>query len=206
MRLHYHPLSSYSRKVAIGIALRGNPVELVVINALAGDLKSPAYLALNPFGKMPILETDTGPVYESTSILEYLEERGPRRLIPAVHERRSRHFNRLGDHYLLDPIGKFFWDKSDATHAKTLATTAVAWALWERELVDGGAFLCGAGITLGDLSAAVAVDYALSEGLPVPDAILRYHERLQANPVLAASSAAAAPFIEATRPRRTKAA
>ncbi len=205
MRLHYHPLSSYSRKAAIGIALRGDPVELVVINALAGDLKSPAYLGLNPFGKMPVLETDTGSIYESTSILEYLEERGPRRLIPVGHERRARHFDRLGDLYLLNPLGKFFWDKSDEVRAAAVTATERAWAVWERELADGGDFLCGAEITLADLGAAVAADIALSEGLGLPDGIRRYHERLLQHPVLAASAAGAAPFVEATKPRRIKA-
>jgi glutathione S-transferase len=205
MRLHYHPLSSYSRKTAIGIALRGDPIDLCEVNALAGDLKTPAYLAMNPFGKMPVLETDTGPVFESTSILEYLEEVGPRRLIPVGHERRARHFDRLGDLYLLNPIGKFFWDKSDATRAAAVTTTGQAWALWERAIEDGGNFLCGAEITLPDLSAAVAADLAVSEGLPLTDTIRRYHERLLEHPVLAASAAAAAPFVEATRARRIKA-
>jgi glutathione S-transferase len=202
MRLHYHPLSSYSRKAAIGIALRGDPVELVTISALAGELESPGYLALNPFGKMPVLETDAGPVYESTSILEYLEERGPRRLIPVGHERRARHFDRLGDLYLLNPIGKFFWNKSDEVRAAAVTATERAWAVWERALGDGGAFVCGAEITLADLGAAVAADYVLSEGLTLPEGIRRYHERLLQHPVLAASAAAAAPFVEATRPRR----
>lgn len=207
MRLHYHPLSSYSRKAAIGIGLRGDAVELCPVNALAGDLKRPAFLAMNPFGKMPVLETpDGGAVFESTSILEYLEARGPRRLIPIGQELRSRHFDRLGDLYLLDPVGRFFWDKSDAVREKALASTREAWKLWETELADGRPFLCGEEITLGDLSAAVAAHYAVTEGLPLPDAIARYRERLEAHPVLAASSSAAVPFVEATLPRRAKAA
>ncbi len=206
MRLHYHPLSSYSRKTAIGVGLRGDPVELHVLDVFAGDLKREAFLAMSPFGKMPALETDEGAVCESTSIIEYLEARGPRRLIPVGQETRARHFDRLGDLYLLDPVGRFFWDKSDEVRAKAVTTTGTAWALWERELADGRPFLCGDEITLADLSAAVAAHYARTEDLPLPDAIARYHERLEAHPVLAASSAAAAPFVEATKPRRVKAA
>jgi glutathione S-transferase len=205
MRLHYHPLSSYSRKAAIGIGLRGDAIALHVLDALGGELKSRAFLALNPFGKMPTLETDQGAVFESTSILEYLEDRGPRRLLPVGQESRARHFDRLGDLYLLDPIGKFFWDKSDPVHEKAVATTGKAWALWERELADGRAFLCGDEITLADLAAAVALQLASTEGLPVPDAIRGYHQRLEANPVVAESGRAAAPFVEATKPRRVMA-
>ena len=202
MRLHYHPLSSYSRKAAIGIALRGDQVELHVVNALAGELKTPAYRAMNPFGKMPVLETDDGAVYESTSILEYLEARGPRRLIPVGDEWRARHFDRLGDLYLLSPIGKFFWEKSSKQREETTATMSTAWAIWERELSDGRSYLLGDEITLADLSAAIAAHYAETEGVPLPDAIVAYKSRLEANPVVAASCAAALPFVEATRPRR----
>src|SRR6476660_6564093 len=151
MRLHYHPLSSYSRKAAIGIGLRGDPIELVVVDAMAGELKSARFTAMNPFAKMPVLEldgADGGHVFESTSILEYLEERGPRRLIPDDGAHRVRHFDRLGDLYLLDPIGKYFWDKSDAAREKAETVCAKAWSLWERERADGRPFMCGEAITL----------------------------------------------------------
>jgi len=205
MRLHYHPLSSYSRKATIGIGLRGDPIELVVLDPFKGELKTPAFLAMSPFGKMPVLETDDGgSIFESSSILEYLEDRGPRRLLPKGQELRARRFDRLGDLYLLDPIGKYFWEKSDTVREKAVTTTARAWALWERELADGRPFLCGDAITLADLSAAVAAYYAGTEGLPLPEAIVRYEARLEANPVLRASCEAAGPFVESTKPMRLK--
>lgn len=205
MRLYYHPLSSYSRKVAIGIGLRGDAIELRVVDALGGELKRPEFLAMSPFGKMPVLELDDGTgIFESTSILDYLEELGPRRLVPAAHERRARHFDRLGDLYLLNPIGKFFWHKEDEVRAEAVETTRIAWSLWERELADGRPFLSGDEITLADLSAAVAAHYAVTEGLPLPEPIRRYRERLEAHPVLAASTAAAQPFVEGTKPMRQK--
>ena len=203
MRLHYHPLSSYSRKAAIGIGLRADPIELVVLDVFGGTLKTPAFRAMSPFGKMPVLELDDGTaLFESTSILEHLEAEGPRVLIPPGKERFVRHFDRVADLYLLDPIGAFFWDKADAVREKAVLRTTVAWSLWERELADGRPFLAGDAITLADLSASVAAYHADTEGLPLPDAIRAYRERLEANPVVAASVAAAAPFVESTKPRR----
>jgi glutathione S-transferase len=202
MRLHYHPLSSYSRKAAIAIGLRSDPVDLHALDVFAGALKTPSFLAMSPLGKMPVLETEDGAVYESTSIIEYLEARGHRQLIPLGQEQRVRHFDRLGDLYLLAPIGKFFWEKSDEVRETTSATMATAWGLWARELADGRDFLCGDKITLADLSAAVAAHYAETEGVAMPDAIVAYKNRLELHPVLAASVAAATPFIEATKPRR----
>jgi glutathione S-transferase len=203
MRLHYHPLSSYSRKVALGVALRGDAVELVVVDALGGGLSTPAFQALSPFGKMPALELDDGTsVYESTSILEYLEERGPRRLIPVGQERLVRHFDRLGDLYLLDPVGAYFWRKTAENRDKAETRMGQAWAVWEKQLADGRPFVAGSEITLGDLSAAVAAHYAETEGLPVPDAIRAYRARLEEHPAFAASRDAATPFVEATKPMR----
>jgi glutathione S-transferase len=205
VRLHYHPLSSYSRKVVIGIGLRGDAVDLHVVDPFKGELKTPEFLAKNPFGKMPVLDTDdVGPIFESTSILEYLEARGPRRLIPVGQELRARHFDRLGDLYLMNPLGKFFWDKSDAVRIEAEQTTAKAWRLWERELSDGRSFLCGSEIMMADISAAVAAEIASHEGVPMPEAVLRYKARLDANPVIAAARDAAAPFVESTKPRRLK--
>lgn len=201
-RLHYHPLSSYSRKVQIGMALRGDPVELVVLDVFGGALRTPEFLALSPMGKMPVLETPAGPLYESTSILEYLEEQGPRVLLPPGHERHARHLDRVGDLYLLEPIGSYFWRKGDEQREQCERTMARAWPIFERALADGRAFVCGDTITLGDLSAAIAAHYATTEGVALPEAIVPYCERLAAHPVLAASSAAAMPFVEATRARR----
>jgi glutathione S-transferase len=203
MKLHYHPLSSYSRKAAIGITFRGDPVELVVLNPFAGDLKTPEFLAASPFGKMPVLTgTPEGPIYESTSIIEYLEERGPRKLIPIGYQRRARHFDRLGDLYLLSPIGDFFWNKTPEVREKTEKIMARAWAVFERELADGRDFICGSDVTLADLSAAVAAHYAETEGVAVPPSIAAYRARLEAHPAFAASRDAAMPFVESTRPMR----
>ncbi len=203
MRLHYHPLSSYSRKVDIGLALRGEPVERVQLNPMAGELGSPDFVALSPFGKMPVLEgTPEGPIFESTSILEFFEERGPRVLLPEGEERRCRHFDRVGDLYLLDAIGAYFWRKDAATRAATERSLGIAWGLWQAELADGRPFLCGERITLADLSAGIAAHYAFTEGLGLPSAIAAYRERFERHPAAAASRDAAEPFIAATLPRR----
>lgn len=204
MRLHYHPLSTYSRKAAIAIGLRGDPIELSVVDALAGDLKKEQHLKLNPFGKMPALELDDGSsIFESTSIIEYLEEvLGPRKLLPVDCARRCRHFDRLADLYLLDPIGKWFWDKKPDVFEKAKTTTGKAWALVEKELADGRRFINGDAITMADIGCAIAAHYATTEDVPLPPAIQAYRARLEENPVLAASRDGATPFLAATMPFR----
>lgn len=204
LRLRYHPLSSYSRKVLIGMELRGDVFERQTVDALSGELRTPEFLALNPFGKMPVLETDDGPIFESTSILEWLEAHGPRVLIPVGQEWHVRHFDRLGDLYLMNALGKFFWDKSDEARKEAETRAAQAWGVWTRALADGRKFVCGDDITLADLSAAVAAHIAETEGVPMPDAIKQYQARLQAIPAIRNANEAAMPFVEATKPRRVK--
>lgn len=41
----------------------------------AGGLKAPGFLALNPFGRVPVLESPDGPIFETAAILLYLAER-----------------------------------------------------------------------------------------------------------------------------------
>lgn len=41
----------------------------------AGDFDAPAFRQLNPFGRIPVLETPDGPIFETAAILLYLCER-----------------------------------------------------------------------------------------------------------------------------------
>lgn len=201
-RLHYHPLSPYSRKVSTAIALRGDAVELRTIELGTGALARPEFLALSPFGKMPVFESDDeGPIIESTSIIEYLEEKGPRVLLPAGSERIARHFDRLGDLYLIEPMAAWFWERASPAGQAAPERARRAFALFEARLA-GRAFVCGETFSLGDLGAAIAADYLEREGVALPPAIAQWKERCFALPAMRDSLAAALPFVEATKPMR----
>lgn len=73
LRIHYHPFSTFSRRVRIALLEKKIPHELVEIDMVARQHRSPEYLALNPYGRVPTLEEDGFVLYESTAILEYLE-------------------------------------------------------------------------------------------------------------------------------------
>jgi|SRR5579862_8603343 len=84
LKLHYHPFSTFARRVRIAIQEKSIPAELVEVDMLARAHRAPVYLALNPYGRVPTLEDDGFILYESTAILEYLEATHPTpRLIPA---------------------------------------------------------------------------------------------------------------------------
>lgn len=77
LKLHYHPLSTFSRRVRIALIEKNIPADLVEVDMVARAHRSPAYLALNPYGRVPTLEEDGFVLYESTAILEYLEATHP---------------------------------------------------------------------------------------------------------------------------------
>jgi glutathione S-transferase len=84
LKLHYHPLSTFARRVRIALIEKGIQAELVEVDMMARAHRSPAYLALNPYGRVPTLEEDGFVLYESTAILQYLEETHPTPpLVPA---------------------------------------------------------------------------------------------------------------------------
>ena len=77
LKLHYHPFSTFSRRVRIALIEKNIPCDLVEVDMVARAHRGPAYLALNPYGRVPTLEEDGFILYESTAILEYLEATHP---------------------------------------------------------------------------------------------------------------------------------
>jgi glutathione S-transferase len=73
IKLHYHPLSTFSRRVLIAFAEKQIPHELIVVDMAAGQHRQQPYLSLNPYGRVPTLEKDGFVLYELTAILNYLE-------------------------------------------------------------------------------------------------------------------------------------
>ena len=83
LTLYHHPLSTYSRRVRIALLEKGLSAKLVEVDMGARAHRAPEYLRLNPYGRVPTLVEDDLVLYESTAILEYLENTHPEpRLIP----------------------------------------------------------------------------------------------------------------------------
>ena len=75
--IHYHPLSTYSRRVRIALLEKAIPHELAIVDMAARKHRDPSYLALNPYGRVPALQDGDFVLYESTAILGYLERLYP---------------------------------------------------------------------------------------------------------------------------------
>lgn len=72
IRLHGFALSGHSHRVQLMLSLLGLPFETVAVDLPAGAHKQPAFLALNAFGQVPVLEDGALTLADSNAILVYL--------------------------------------------------------------------------------------------------------------------------------------
>jgi glutathione S-transferase len=72
IRLYDFELSGNAHKVRNLLSLLALPHERVVVDLVAGEQRSPEFLALNPFGKVPLLVDGDLSVRDSSAILVYL--------------------------------------------------------------------------------------------------------------------------------------
>lgn len=124
--LYGSPISTFARKVAVGLELKGLAYDLV--DALAPERRE-ELRRLNPRLEVPVLKDGELVTVNSSDILQYLDARYPDKpLYPAAIEERvvARAFERLGDQRL-DPIvvGCSLWhwaDREDQPPPGLLAT------------------------------------------------------------------------------------
>lgn len=72
IRVHSHPLSGHVHRVELFLSLLGVPFERVSVDLAKAEHKSPAFLALNPFGQLPVIEDGEHVLADSNAILVYL--------------------------------------------------------------------------------------------------------------------------------------
>ncbi|WP_426162209.1 glutathione S-transferase family protein [Pseudoduganella sp. R-34] len=75
MKLYYHPISGHAHRAHLFLSLLGLDFELVEVDLLKAEQKTEAFLKLNPFGQVPVLEDDGVVIADSNAILVYLATR-----------------------------------------------------------------------------------------------------------------------------------
>jgi glutathione S-transferase len=91
MKLYDFPQSPYCQKVRLVLAEKDLSYEKVFVDLTKSEQKSPDFLRLNPYGKVPVLTDDNEVIYDSTVINEYLEDEYPHPpLMPAESGERAR--------------------------------------------------------------------------------------------------------------------
>lgn len=71
MKLYSHPISGHAHRARLFLSLIGVKAEIVEVNLLKGEQKSPEYLKLDQFGQVPILDDNGTIIPDSNSIMVY---------------------------------------------------------------------------------------------------------------------------------------
>jgi glutathione S-transferase len=91
IKLYDFKTSPNCQRVKVVLAEKNLSYEIVPIDLKKGEQKTPEYLKLNPYGKVPVLTDDGTVLYESCIINEYLNEKYPNPpLMPADLGKRAR--------------------------------------------------------------------------------------------------------------------
>jgi glutathione S-transferase len=75
IKLYRFALSGHSHKAELFLSLLGLPVEPIDMDLAGGAHKTPAYLAMNCFGQVPVIQDGDVTVSDSNAILVYLASR-----------------------------------------------------------------------------------------------------------------------------------
>lgn len=111
LTFYYGSGSPYAWKVWLALEHKGIPYEFRLLSFDAGDTKTPQFLALNPRGRVPTIVDDGYALWESSAIVEYLEERHPETpLLPGDAKMRAaaRRIAAEADAYLSTAMGPLF--------------------------------------------------------------------------------------------------
>jgi glutathione S-transferase len=110
MKLYSGPLSLYARKVEIALHEKGLAFQRVMVpfNQQVGySPRNPEVLAANPKGQVPVLVDGDLTLYDSTVILEYLEDAYPAQpLLPRLPKARAmcRQLELFADEVMIIPL------------------------------------------------------------------------------------------------------
>ncbi len=177
--LTQHPLSPYAQKVRIMLREKGLSFECQTPEGLGSGADNPGFAQLNPRFEVPALTHDGATLFDSTIILEYLEEcfpTPPMMPVDPLARARMRMIEEVCDtHYeaINWGLGEIrFFGRGDETLRQKLYATAVEQIgymhAWLETLLGDEPWLSGARFGWGDLCALPYVTMSRMFGIPPP--------------------------------------
>jgi glutathione S-transferase len=153
LTFYYGSGSPYAWRVWYALEHKGIAYDMKTLSFDKEEHKRPDFLAINPRGKVPAIVDDGFALYESTAIVEYLEDKKPGepRLFAADPRQRAiqRRMMREADQYVAPALTAFaplFRPGAEQAPADKVAAAAATLqkelAMWERALT--GDYLVGA--------------------------------------------------------------
>lgn len=146
----------------------GLAYEHIPIDQEAGENHSPAYLALNPAGKVPTLVEGDFVLTESMAINLYLASREPGKLLPAEPHKMAKVLQWTlwaaseAEFQLITILKEFRRGEGQADQERVnaaLAALGTTIKVLEGHLSEGGPYLLGNEFTMADLNTAAVLCY-----------------------------------------------
>ena len=198
MKLYNHSQAPNPRRVRIFAAEKGIELVLEEIDILAGQSRTPEFLAKNSSGGVPLLELDDGSyLSESVAICRYLEGLHPEPNLLGRDLREQaeiERWNRRMEIELLAAIGRTFQNTSPIFQGRFKqfpeygeAQRAVAYQRLERmdHELNGHQFVACNRFTIADITAMIAIDFGRVSKIAIqPDQknLARWHAEVSARP------------------------
>jgi glutathione S-transferase len=198
MKLYSGPLSLFTAKVRIALEEKSLAYDRVEVGWTRENRYLPHHpevAALNPKREVPVLVDGDLVVYDSTLILEYLEDRYPEpALLPRAPAARARcrQIEAAADEILFpfvwDLIEEVFYPSATADDARIAGARegiAAIHGAWDKELAGRAWF--GDAFGVADIGAFVFLNAAATLGAPVPESrthLRGWFERTGARPAV----------------------
>jgi glutathione S-transferase len=196
IKFYYGSGSPYAWRVQLVLEEKDIPYEPVLLSFSQGDHKKPEHLARHPHGKVPAITDDGVTVYESTPIVEYLEEKHPEKPLlprdPAARARvRMEEFEAalyFGDAFREVGQRVFFTPPEQRDNAAIESARAKVRSLLhalESRVKGRGPFLLGETLTRADLAWLPFVEIAARGGVELDDAtptLRAWRDRMRQRP------------------------
>ncbi len=159
---YYGSGSAPAWRVWLALEFKGLPYDFRLMSFDAGDLKRPAFRALNPRGRVPTIVDGNFTLYEANAIVEYLEEQYPAtpQLFPGDTRARSlvrRWVSEIDDDYgrLTQDLGRAVFRKPGANRDVAAIDAASTALMTELDVIAGlmtGDYLAGDRVTAADFA------------------------------------------------------
>ncbi|MGB3136766.1 MAG: glutathione S-transferase family protein [Nodosilinea sp.] len=190
LKLYYARPSAYARPVWLALLEKQLPFELISVD-LSGKQFEPDFLAINPFGHVPVLIDGDFRVVESLAILDYLEARYPAiSLLPtdAVALAKVRMVQTVALNELLPTVFKLLMQGKRSPKALAeveYAQLRVANTLaFFESLLGDGQYFAGEQLTLAEIVAGTLIHRLPDVGVSLDDypQLQQWSELLLARP------------------------
>jgi glutathione S-transferase len=159
MKLYDFLPCPFGQKVRIVLAEKSLTYELIQIDLAQSDQRRPEFQRLNPFARVPVLVDEDTTVYDSTIIIEYLEDEYPEPpVLPTIGSSalraRARLFEDFADASFTPQVGQLMAEMARAEGERDQARLQRLHRLIERALDYLNHELTGQQFLAGDFSVA----------------------------------------------------